>query len=354
MKKIFKISSFLFLLSFIVFIISCNKNDSEPQNISQVVPNSDLRLKNVTFENGMLKFKTKADFDSALALISRNMTLDPKWINLQFSGFESHHLEFLNLVESKFANVIKNDRVGEQYKNLAQIIQVEGQNTIFETITTLPISLVANKNGFLSISKMVYKFTSNGVVSINKEFYLANLNSDFEILKSDKIVYNKFSDNKPIFRTCYPDNSTVLLTHGSNYRSAGYVWHREYLMNDPNIGDFFEYYLDIWLEFEGKNSSGYWHSDWTHYMQANGQAHFTYNIDGPFGRTPVNVTVPLNTSLGQKNNYNFWQVTSCYTSVGPYNGPESGDFCLTDWNFTFYYQYGNSGTPPSGNITYSN
>lgn len=171
MKKIFKISSFLFLLTSVIFMPSCNKQDASLNAPNTVdVAQTQYKLNNVKFENGMLVFNTRADLDSAFVLLNKTKD-DTKWVYKQFPQHVSHNSIFNALTKDELRLLDSSKTIPEKYLDIVKFVEFDSSRILVESVSMHPFSVFANKDGIFGVGNEVIKISSSYIYSMNKDYY---------------------------------------------------------------------------------------------------------------------------------------------------------------------------------------
>jgi len=184
MQKIFKISSFLFLLTPVIFMSSCNKQDAalNTPNTVSATASTDFKLSNVKFENGMLIFNTRADFETAALLVQKGQQTVSDWLYNQFPNFYSQVKALKSLTQQDTLDILSSTEVPNKFSGFARKDRNEGENYVARVIETNILGNLVNKDGFIGYADSVFKITYNNVYGISK--------SDFSKSTGNKLIMN--------------------------------------------------------------------------------------------------------------------------------------------------------------------
>jgi len=322
MKIIFRISTFLLLLSSVIFMVSCNKQDAAfntPKTVD--VAQKQLKLSNVKLENGMLVFNTKADLDFAIALIQKNQNEGPKWIYDQFPDYVSHKMGYNSLTTEEYQTISNSKIIPDKYKEIAKFVGADSSKTLMESISSIPFSILANKDGFFGYGDNVFKIGSSATYSTTKNYYLANTTLDFTKLVNSsndvKISFKGFNGNdakSTSFRNATQSFGKTAPARGGIRRLGVYVWNNYYEFYD-DIGNYINYSeVDCWSQYERSDCSGwfchqYWIADWARSISQNGSVGLSSGQTFNFSNSQQNTGQVYNfTIIGPLDLITSWSV----------------------------------------------
>ena len=218
MKIIFKISTFLFLLSSVIFIVSCNKQDTAfntPKTVD--VAQMQYKLNNVKFENGMLIFNTKADLDSAFSFTQRNQSDGAKWLHKQFPEYISMDRAFNSLTKEDYEQVGKTGVIPLSFKNFLKFETIDTLKTLQKMIEVLTLSILLNKEGNVAYGDKVMHIDYENSYIINASYFFKNINIDFTKINSPEIIVSKnFHNRSQDLKKATPRNTYVSFSQDSN------------------------------------------------------------------------------------------------------------------------------------------
>ena len=291
MKKILK--NLFFLCFLVVFITACNKQDASINPSKPADASSELKLSNVKLENGILVFNTKADMDSALALIERTQQIGTKWLYKQFPDYVSHNMVFNSLTKEELETLYGSTIVPDKYKEIVKFVGVDSSRILKESIDMLPFTHLANKDGFFGFGSTIVKFGSNAIYSIKKDYFINNRNVDFIKLKSStdevKISTKGFNNpNSVQFRSYQFLGNTQIVANSPPRRMAIYVWGYDVQIYDYNAGGYIPYKAaDIWGQYEDFGCDGWfchstWRPNWCYGMSMSGTLSYPNNVSTGF------------------------------------------------------------------------
>ncbi len=187
MQKIFKISYFVFLLTSVIIITSCNKQDSLSQNVTQVSNNANTNqfLDNINMVDGVLNFKSKDGVIKTENILNfDSLGVFTKQLNDKFPNFISALKAYKSLSHQDTFNILSGSK---DYKDYVRLINENNVFSIDRTCTSLALSKLMNKNGLIMFGDSIVKLTYENAYITSKEYFNKIGKPDLELIKSSEV-----------------------------------------------------------------------------------------------------------------------------------------------------------------------